>query len=325
MFVPLSGEFVFFQFIRNILPLTPYHKYQRENVAIELRTGCLELLRETDATSLNAVTIDYECIDDLIVGNVSLKCDAFEQMFANVTREYERFQKRRLCEQKFDSLAAERRLVDVAIRDAQSSLDRAQAAFDGTLQQRLERFRPFYEHMQVSMARLVREMCDSDEAQMFLFPELETSPPTAEVAPESERLERLVSAFDEGILLNIVPPCGRFRTNAQYTEAERVCVGLAIMFAVYEYAGQPFLFVHQLDGVLAECTAEMRTRLIDMLATQCHRHGRQIFLCTDRTDSFRHADVMASVLLQVSERFRFVLGCCKCMYIFVLVWCGIFV
>lgn len=285
------------------MPLIQYHKFQRENFAIELRTGGLELLRETDATSLNAVTIDYECIDDLIVGNVSLKCDAFEQMFANVTGEYERFQKRRACEQTFDSLAAERELVDVAIRDAQSALDRAQAAFDEALQQRLERFRPFYEHMQVSMARLVNEMCGSDEAQMFLFPELATSPPTADVASESERLERLVSAFDEGILLNIVPPCGRFRTNAQYSEAERVGVGLTIMFAVYEYAEQPFLFVHQLDGVMADCTAEMRKRLIDMLATQCQRHGRQIFLCTDRADSFRHADVMASVLLQVSEGF----------------------
>lgn len=264
---------------------------QKKNVPIALQYGSLQDIDADDPNTQDAIQVDFGSLAHLIADNdaaaTARNRDDLHQLLQATAAAIELRPNDQIIAEKLSRLSAEHTAMERVLRTTDQRLVRLREVQADGLQRRLDRLRPFYQHMQRSLAEMYALTYQSHEARVYLLPE-----------DDNADGQHIRHALSVGILLDFLPPNRRFRPKATWPIVEQFLAALATMFTVYAYTKQPFVFVPQLDRLLSGGTDALMQLVADFMVNQSER--MQIIMCSDKPELFQRSDAVIGILSMVS-------------------------
>lgn len=258
-----------------------------------MRRGTIDLLREDDPESLDLIEIDYSSIDRTRSPESLAK---YERLLQTATNEFQRVSHRHTLLETLPRLADHRRDMERTLQATQMQLNHTLSLYQVKLADRTQRFRPFYAYLRNILPETYAQLYQNELAQTYILPE--RSEETGGGGHDDD--VSIAEALSDGIVLDFIPPNRRYRRKSMWPLAEQLMAALAVMFTVYAFTRQPFVFVHQFDRLLDGIEPRLKELLVDFLVAQSN--GRmQIVLASDRPEMFQRAGSVVGIVLKVSD------------------------
>lgn len=258
---------------------------------IPLQYGTLQDIGADDPNTQDAIQVDFGPLDHLIADNdataTARNRDDLTQLLQSTASEIQRRPNDRTIAETHNRLYTEHTALVRELKHTDRRLHSLRKVLADGLQRRTDRLLPFYEHIQRTLTEAYSRAYQDNEARAYLLPE-----------DDNADGQHIQHALSEGILLDFMPPNRRFRAKTAWPVSEQMVAALTTMFTVYAYTRQPFVFVPQLDRLLAGAPDGLTKLVAELLAKQSER--MQIVVCSDRSELFHSCDSVMGFISMVS-------------------------
>jgi len=160
----------------------------------------------------------------------------YEQTLHDLIEELAKMQPNMKAQERYEDVSKLLKSTEDKLNDARNQSRVVEQGFDQIKQQRLERFMKMFEHVELTIDRIYKDLTKSKKHALGGNAYL--------------TLSNTEEPWLGGIKFNAMPPTKRFRDMDQLSGGEKTVAALALLFAIHSFHPAPFFVMDEVDAAL---------------------------------------------------------------------------